>query len=221
MITFKQYIKEGPNDPAIFKAVFTAGGPGSGKSRTAEASALLSMGFRPINSDDAFEAALKKAGLTTSPEDIFSPRGQEIRKSAVELTGKKRELAIKNRLGMLIDGTGKDYNKIKNQVTELRRLGYEVAMIFVNTSLETALQRNRDRARSLPDSAVEKMWKDVQTNMGKFQNLFKGHMYIVDNNAGTDIDKAVIPAYKKISAWAKQEPRMPQAQAWLAPKKKA
>jgi hypothetical protein len=32
MIKFSQYLSEGINDPAIFKAVFLAGGPGSGKS---------------------------------------------------------------------------------------------------------------------------------------------------------------------------------------------
>ena len=32
MLRFSQYLEEGVNDPAIFKAVFLAGGPGSGKS---------------------------------------------------------------------------------------------------------------------------------------------------------------------------------------------
>ena len=31
MLRFSQYLEEGVNDPAIFKAVFLAGGPGSGK----------------------------------------------------------------------------------------------------------------------------------------------------------------------------------------------
>ena len=71
------YIEEGVNDPAIFKAVFLAGGPGSGKSFIVGQTALTALGFKVINSDDAFESALKKAGLKTTPDDIYSPKGQE------------------------------------------------------------------------------------------------------------------------------------------------
>ena len=222
MQTFNQYINEGINDPAIFKVVFTAGGPGSGKSFTAEMTGLVHMGFRFINSDDAFERMLDKAGLDAkNPDHVFSPKGQEIRKSAVELTGKKLQSAIDNRLGMVIDGTGKDYDKIKNQVTKLRRIGYECAMIFVNTNLQTAIDRDKNRRRSLGADAVTQMWNEVQKNIGKFQNLFKGQMYIVDNNEGQDINKATMPVYRKMKKWVDKEPRMPQAQAWMAPKKKA
>lgn len=222
MQTFKQYINEGINDPAIFKVIFTAGGPGSGKSFTADMTGLVHMGFRFINSDDAFEKMLDKAGLDAkNPDHVFSPKGQEIRKSAVELTGKKLQSAIDNRLGMVIDGTGKDYDKIKNQVTKFRRIGYECAMIFVNTNLETAIERDANRKRSLGPEMVTKMWKEVQKNIGKFQNLFKGQMYIVDNNEGQDINKATMPVYRKMKKWVDKEPRMPQARAWMVPKKKA
>ena len=70
-----EYVKilEGVNDPSIFKAVFLAGGPGSGKSFVVGQTALTSFGFKVVNSDDAFEAALKKAGLEATPDNIFSP----------------------------------------------------------------------------------------------------------------------------------------------------
>lgn len=174
MLDFKSFrtsILEGVNDPAIFKAVFLAGGPGSGKSFIVGKTALTALGFRLINSDNAFEAALAKANIESTPENIFSALGQEIRDQAVALTSKKLELSIDGRLGLVIDGTGRDYVKIENQAKRLRELGYEVAMIFVNTDLDTALERNRKRARSLPDPAVEEMWKDVQKNLGKFQNF--------------------------------------------------
>lgn len=222
MKSFKSYLEEGINDPAIFKVIFTAGGPGSGKSFTAEMTGLVHMGFRFINSDHAFEKMLDKAGLDKkNPDHVFSDKGQTIRRSAVELTGKKLQLAIDQRLGLVIDGTGKDYNKVKNLVTKFRKLGYECAMIFVNTDVDTAIQRDKERPRSLGPEMVTKMWKAVQKNIGKFQNLFKGHMYIVDNSDGTDINKATMPVYRKMKKWVDQEPRMPQAKAWMAPKNKA
>lgn len=221
MKSFKSYLEEGVNDPAIFKAVFTAGGPGSGKSFTADKTGLVHMGFRFINSDDAFERMLDKAGLDKkNPKHVFSDKGQEIRRSAVTLTGKKMQMAVNQRLGLVIDGTGKDFNKIKKQVIALRKIGYECAMIFVNTDVDTAIQRDNERPRSLGPKMVTKMWKEVQRNIGKFQTLFKNNMYIVDNSSGTNINKATIPVYKKISIWAKKEPRMPQAKAWILPKKK-
>jgi shikimate kinase len=216
----KQYpvesvIHEGVNDPAIFKAVFLAGGPGSGKSFIVGKTALTALGFKVINSDDAFERALAKVGLKATPEDIYSDVGQQVRAQAKALTSKKMELAVNGRLGLVIDGTGKDYAKIEKQANKLRELGYEVAMIFVNTDLDTALERNRARSRSLPDSEVEAMWKDVQKNLGKFQNFFRQKMFIVDNSTGSNYEGAVLSTYKKISAWSNMKPASSAAKRWI------
>ena len=217
MIDFKSHfnIMEGVNDPAIFKAVFLAGGPGSGKSFVVGKTSLKALGFRLINSDDLFEKGLKKAGLTTDPEDIASAQGQAVRASAKALTGKMLDRALKGRMGIVVDGTGKDYKKIKKQVDMVRGLGYAVHMIFVNTDLETAMKRNKMRPRSLPDDMVQKMWKDVQKNIGKFQGLFRQRMTIVDNSEGSDIDKATMDAYKKIQTWSKKAPESGIAMKWI------
>lgn len=206
---------EGVNDPAIFKAVFLAGGPGSGKSFVVGKTSLIALGFRLINSDDAFEKGLKKAGLTMDPEDIFSAQGQAVRAKAKVITGKKMEIALKGRNGIVIDGTGKDYAKIKKQVDMLRSVGYAVHMIFVNTDLETALDRNKMRPRSLPDDKVEKMWNDVQKNIGKFQGLFRNRLTIVDNSKGADIEASTLQAYKDIAKWSKRPPENAIAMKWI------
>ena len=209
------HIDEGVNDPAIFKAVFLAGGPGSGKSFIVGKTGLTPLGFKVINSDDAFEAALKKAGLEMTPDNIFSPKGQEIRKSTSALTVKKMGLAIKGRLGLVIDGTGKDFTKIKTQANDLKRLGYEVAMIFVNTDKETAMARNRARARKLKDKMVAKAWADVQKNIGAFQGIFKTRMYIVDNSEGASWERESMRVYKAMMKWVKVPPKSKGASAWI------
>ena len=209
------HIDEGVNDPAIFKAVFLAGGPGSGKSFIVGKTGLTPLGFKVINSDDAFEAALKKAGLEMTPDNIFSPKGQEIRKSTSALTVKKMGLAIKGRLGLVIDGTGKDFNKINTQSNDLKRLGYEVAMIFVNTDKETAMDRNRARPRKLPDKMVAKAWADVQKNIGAFQGIFKTRMYIVDNSDGASWERESMRVYKAMMKWVKVPPKSKGASAWI------
>ena len=216
-MNFKQYLNfmEGVNDPSIFKAVFLAGGPGSGKSFVVGKTSLKSLGFRLINSDDAFENSLKKAGLTMDPEDIFSIQGQEIRTKAKAITGKILVRSLEGRNGIVVDGTGKDYTKIKKQVDLVRDLGYAVMMIFVNTDLDTALNRNKARPRSLPDKEVENMWKSVQNNIGKFQGLFRGRMIVVDNSDDSDIETSTMNAYKTVMTWAKKPPENAKAVKWI------
>ena len=220
MLRFKEYISEGINDPAIFKAVFLAGGPGSGKSFVVGKTALQPLGFKLINSDPAFEVGLKKAGLTFEPADIASEKGQEVRGKAKALTKKKLELAINGRLGLIIDGTGKDLDKIMKQSITLRKLGYDVSMIFVNTDLDTALARNKQRSRTLPDEMVKKMWNDVQKNIGAFQTFFGKNMFIVDNSDGANFEPQVMSVYKKILAWSKITPTNSAVKTWMDSQRK-
>ena len=215
VVRFKSFLKEGVNDPSIFKAVFLAGGPGSGKSFIVGKTSLKALGFRLINSDDVFEKQLKSAGLTTSSDDIASAQGQAVRATAKAITGKILLRTLEGRNGIVVDGTGKDYKKIKKQVDMVRDLGYAVHMIFVNTDLETALKRNKMRPRQLPDDMVTKMWKEVQTNIGKFQSLFRNRMTIVDNSDDSDIEKSTMAAYKKIMTWSKKPPENKIAMAWI------
>ena len=182
MITYEQFLKEGVYDPNIFKAVFMAGGPGSGKSHIA-GRAVGGLGLKVINSDDAFERYLDKEGLSLKmPDSETTPRDIQ-RTKAKRVTASKKFHAVQSRLGIIIDGTGHIYDKISKQAVMLQQLGYETSMVFVNTSLEVALTRNANRPRSVKPALVKKSWKDVQNNMGKFQNFFgPSRFYIVDNN---------------------------------------
>ena len=177
-----QDLKEGLYDPNIFKAFFLAGGPGSGKTFVTR-SAFGGTGLRMINSDNAFEVALKKNNLSLKmPEDESEAR-DIVRARAKATTGNIMDLSIKGRLGMVVDGTGRDYDKIKTQKAMLDQLGYDCYMIFVNTSLDVALERNARRERSVPEYITRKSWTQVQSNIGRFQNTFgMSNMIIVDNS---------------------------------------
>ena len=64
-------------------------------------------------------------------------------------------------------------------------------MIFVNTTLEVALQRNELRDRVLPQSIVSQSHKEVNRNIGAFQGLFgSSNFMIVDNNQQKTEDQA-------------------------------
>ena len=209
-------VDEGPNDPAIFKAIFLAGGPGSGKSFVSGKTGLPILGFRVVNSDQSFEKAMKDAGLEMNPENIFSVTGQAIRDKAKGLTAIKKKMLLRGRLGLVIDGTGRDFRKIKEQAIELKTLGYDVAMIFVNTDLDTALERNASRERTLPEPQVVKMWKEVQTNIGRFQSLFRDNFIVVDNSTSVNWQKATTKVFKWAQRFANKAIKHRKAKEWLA-----
>ena len=213
MKTYQQ-IQEGVYDPNIFKAIFLAGGPGSGKSYVVRRT-TGGLGMKIVNSDDIYEKMLKDAGMDTTPEDIFSDKGQEIRAKAKGVTKRMQGNFLEGRLGLIIDGTGKDYDKISGQVAGLKTLGYECYMIFVNTSLETAQERNKQRKRTLAPKAVEAMWNEVQNNIGKFQRLFGGKNFIVvdNNDAGEDVFEKV---WKRCMLLIRKKVANRIAKAWIA-----
>ena len=217
---FKTFLNEGVNDPAIFKAIFLAGGPGSGKSFIVGKTGLTSMGYKVVNSDDAFEAAMKKVDMDMTPDNIFSPKGQELRGKAKKLTGKKEERYLKGRLGLVVDGTGKDPDKIAEQAKKVKAMGYDVAMIFVNTDLDTAISRDAKRARTLGAKGVTEYWKAVQRNIGKFQRMFgKPNFLVVDNSEGKDYEKETLTAFRDAKKFT-DKPVTKKAQKWIDAERK-
>jgi hypothetical protein len=146
------------------------------------------------------------------PDDEFSAR-EPLRQKAKDITKKKQGNYIDGRLGLIIDGTGKDYDKITLQSRKLENLGYDSHMIFVNTSLDVALIRNAERARSVPEPIVTKAWKDVQANIGKFSNFFKGNFIIIDNNNAKE--DVLVPVFKRVRALANKKIQNKRSQRWI------
>ena len=219
----EQQLQEGPNDPHIFKAVFLAGGPGSGKTFVAS-KILAGTGLRPINSDEVYEYLMRKQGLDLDPETIMSPRGQEIRDKAKSISRNRERHYLDGRIGLIIDGTGKNVEKYETMVQKLKAIGYEVAMLYVNTSLQVAQQRNEKRERSLPPETVETMWNEVQDNMMKFQQVFGANNFlIVDNSGGLEDperSKNFSVVDRELRKFLEKPPTHPKAKNWLATYKK-
>ena len=200
MIKLSELLHEGVNDPGIFKAVFLAGGPGSGKTYIAkglfgipERINVSQSGMKMVNSDKELKFLLNKYGFGTNldalPDEVFQnltgdgPDSSGLRKFAKDLTAERRRLYQNGRLGMIIDGTGDDFQKIAREKAQLEEIGYQTYMIFVNTTLEVALERNENRDRVLPRSIVEASHREVNQNIGAFQGLFgSGNFMVVDNN---------------------------------------
>ena len=209
--SFGSILSEGIRDPGIFKGIFLAGGPGSGKSYVAqqlfgipETINVSTYGLKMVNQDQELELFLNKfygprsgadstvdyLNIQAYPPELFKqltdPTFDDyagLRGSAKYLSRRRMSKYLEGRLGVIIDGTGHKYNSIKNERQDLVDLGYDTYMVFVTTSLEVAQERNESRPRKLPADLVEKSWKNVQKNMAFFQGLFGGSNFlIVDNN---------------------------------------
>ena len=185
MKSYEQILSEGLYDPNIFKAFFLAGGPGSGKSFVAR-NVFTGTGLKLVNSDIILENSLKKAGLSMSMPDEEQYFRDMLRTRAKAIVDNQIDLYVKGRLGLVIDATGRDYNIISRQFSALQLLGYDCYMVFVNTSLEVALERNAKRERVVPEYITKNSWQSVQNNIGRFQNLFGLTNFVVVDNSKSE-----------------------------------
>jgi cytidylate kinase len=183
--SYEQILSEGLYDPNIFKAFFLAGGPGSGKSFVAR-NVFTGTGLKLVNSDIVLENSLKKAGLSLSMPDEEQYFRDILRTRAKAIVDNQIDLYVKGRLGLVIDATGRDYNIISRQFSALQLLGYDCYMVFVNTSLEVALERNAKRERVVPEYITKNSWQSVQNNIGRFQNLFGLTNFVVVDNSKSE-----------------------------------
>ena len=69
-------------------------------------------------------------------------------------------------------------------------------MVFVNTSLDVALERNRRRERTVPEYITTKSWKETQANTGKYQRLFGMNNFIVVDNNKSDYELTTLTMNK-------------------------
>jgi predicted kinase len=232
------FVSEGINDPSILKSFFLAGGPGSGKSYVTDnifgliptgfETVSYSSGLKVIRSDNDFERILHK--MKIDPKDLYhlldpnknpemSNKIATARQKIKNITDKRHDLYKEGRLGLIIDGTGRDFLKVQKHKKELESIGYDTHMIFVNTSLDVAKQRNLKRKRSLPDEMITKMWEEVQNNLGKYQKLFGNKYFHIVDNSSTSND-SIKQTEKVINQSLKEPIENPIGKKWIQQNKK-
>jgi len=225
---FEELLTEGVHDKAIFKAVFLAGGPGSGKDYVLS-NTLDGHGLVEINSDKALEFLMDKEGLDkTMPEGEKEAR-DFVRGRAKNITELKQRLALQGRNGLIINGTGDDAEKIGRIKSGLEKLGYESSMILVNTSDEVSAERNIERGqrggRTVPETIRKEKWDAVQNARTEYARMFGDQYKEFDNsedlrNADPDTIKSkkmeLMSLFKDVQNFISQPPKTEQAQEWIA-----
>lgn len=199
-------VDEGVHDPHTFKAVFMAGSPGAGKSTIAN-KLFAGTGLKSLNVD-AFWQLYKAKGKEGNYERYW------------ELYKSQEKNFLDGRLGLIIDGTAKNPERMAQVKQTLEELGYDTAMVFVNTSLETSMNRvinraqsaGKDAGRAIDPQFVKDTWEKTQKGLGALQSLFGGQFFIVDNNRG---EPNVAYVAKTMKRWLAQTPNKPAAREWM------
>ncbi len=235
---FEALLNEGVHDQGIFKVVFLAGGSGSGKDFVLK-QALEGHGLVEINSDKALEYLMDKHKLDKRmPADQQGQR-DIIRGRAKSITELRQRLALQGRNGIIINGTGAEYEQTKKIKDMLEDMGYESQMVFVNTSNEVSKKRNIDRGarggRTVPEHIRQKKWEEAQSTRDKYAQLFGKEGYHEFDNSldltGGDKGSKTTPRdlmathaakyqelvglWKKINKFTKTPPKHEVAQAWI------
>lgn len=203
---FTKPVEEGMYDPNIFKAVFMAGSPGAGKSTIAHR-LFAGTGLKTLNVD-TFHHLHRALG---KPHDY---------KRYQDLYQQQEKNFLEGRLGVIIDGTARNPQRMAKVKSDLESLGYDCAMVFVNTSLEVSLDRvvhrmnraGKDFGRKVDPEYVQEVWEKTQKGLGTLQSLFEGNFFIVDNNRG---EPKLDFVQKSMNRWLAQKPHKPAAREWL------
>ena len=225
---FETLLIEGVHDKSIFKAVFLAGGPGSGKDYVLD-NTLSGHGLTEINSDKALEFLMDKEGLDKTMPSSEQEKRDLVRGRAKGMTELRQRLALLGRNGLIINGTGDDHEKISRIKDRLEEIGYDTSMVMVNTDDEVSKQRNIERGtrggRTVPEEIRKQKWDAVQASRPELAKMFGDKYMEFDNSedlrqASPEVVKAkkdeMLQLFKNVQQFVTEPPQSKAASLWVA-----
>lgn len=204
-----QDLAEGPNDPNIFKAVFMAGASGSGKSSVSQM-LFSGTGLKPVNVDTIENYYRLKQKDTADRSELHKKR-RAMRKNYLH-----------GRLGLVIDGTGRDPKSINKNRRFLEAIGYETALVYVDIDLETSLRRVADRAqdpsspdygREIDSEKVKQIHQEVNQSLEELRPKFTRVWEV--SNSDSDQGPQIDSIERSVLNWLNQPVNNEAAQQWL------
>lgn len=208
-------LEEGVHDPHIFKAVFMIGPMGAGKSYIAN-KLVGGTGLRSLNLDNFNELMIRKGEVPGGnlSEDQLYKNWKKLQK--------QRSTYIEGRLGLLIDGSGRNIHNLKEKLKQVTNLGYDAICVFVNVSPESSIERAAERAkrqssiygvgRNVPEELIRSTYNQIQGNLEEIKNLFCAENFIeIDNTNTPDLKMA----QKQINKFLNASPSKQAAVNWI------
>ena len=195
---------DGRYDPNIFKAIFVVGASDASKSYMIDKLALTSNGLKLLETVAAFTVVLKKITDTLNlahinySVDVIGPVSNKVK----DINYRSLDRFVEGRMGLILSGTASDISTIKKHYTQLKEVGYDQYVIFVNTNLETTLKLNiANAALSIPGDIAIIKWYRHSSQMGMLFSVFGNEYCGIDNSEGLDITENIQNAQITVTRW--------------------
>jgi shikimate kinase len=185
------YLNEGINDKGIFKAIFMAGSPGAGKSWTLTKIRSGSIEPKSVNTDKMYPFFKEFWG---------GEAWGKIKDDVKTISKNQLVLYINSLLPLAVDGTANDPSMLLRRRGILESFGYDTGMVFVNTSMETALKRASKRERPVDPEFITQAYKQVQ----KLKNYYRSRFddwFEISNDEGELTNEVILRGFKFASSF--------------------
>jgi shikimate kinase len=193
----ESFINESVYDRGVFKVIFFAGLPGAGKSYTISKISSGRIQPRIVNFDKYAEYLVGKY----RPESDAGDLDKSFIDKSKQMTSSQLTLYINSMLPLFIDSTSNKNNRTLMRNGIIKSLGYDTGMIWINTSLETAIKRVKQRNRSVPEQFIREVYESIQENITYYRREFSNFFVEIKNDEGELTDTALTKAFVKVSSF--------------------
>lgn len=152
-------------------AVFTMGGPGSGKSSIIKD--LDESKYVHVD-PDAIRTQLPEYKKSTGEGLTYRGAALMTHPEASDIAKKMTAEAVKEGKHVIIDGTGANATSIINKMEKLRKAGYQIRLAYAHLGEQQGVERVAGRAeqtgRDVPESVIRSAYQAIPRN---FQEIAK------------------------------------------------
>jgi len=131
------------------KIVLMMGAPGAGKSFIADREFPNML---KLDADD----------IKQTHPDYDPKHPEEVHLWSMKVYDEKAEKLFAGNETFLLDGTGANSDNLLGRVYQARENGFKVVLVYVVCSLKTAIKRNEERPRTIPEHVVISKHKSVK-----------------------------------------------------------
>lgn len=163
---------ESINDKGLFKAIFLAGIPGAGKSTLIQSIENPDYDARLVD-PDVYVEFLDKKYHTGFANDIY--------RKIVPLKVSQLTSWVNGMLPMYVAGTARSSYNILKRDEILESFGYDTAMIWVTSDIQTAMTNMQMRNRKVSLADVQQAFENLEQNYKTYQQHYGSKFFTFEN----------------------------------------